>query len=589
MKKSEFKKKDKTAPKKSGQKKKRKGIKIVIILLLVLAAVMGLIVAARAQKAKAASADAKEVRTATVGKRDITSELSSSGTISPKDTYDITSLVEGEVIAADFEEGDQVEKGQVLYQIDTSSMESELTSVSNSLERAQENYATALDDYNEAQNDYSGNSYKSTETGYLKTLYIKAGDKVSAGTKIADIYDDKIMKIKLPFLSGEAAMIGVGNGAYLTLTDTGEMLGGTVTAVSNMDVTLTGGRIVRYVTIEVANPGGLTTDMAATAMINDFTCSMEATFEPSVETVMTADISSSVEVGAMLVNEGDYVGRGAAIFSIESKSAEKLIRSYKEAVEKAEESLESAKNKVESTQDTYDNYTITAPISGQVITKNIKTGDKIAKSSSGSTTLAVIYDMSNYTFEMSVDELDVKEVKVGQNVVITADAVSGKTFSGTVTNVSLQSSYSNGVTNYPVTVTLTDGTDELLPGMNVDGVIILEEVSGVVAVPADALMRGNKVYVKDDTVKEAQGNIPAGFKAVDVETGLISDDYVEIKSGISEGDVVYVAESSVSSSYNMMGGMPGQMGGPGGQMPGGGSNGGSGNSRGGGSGGGRPN
>lgn len=581
MKKFEFKKKDKTG------KKKRKGKKIVIILLIVLAAVMGVMAMVREQKAKTASTGAKEVRTATVGKRDITSELSSSGTISPKDTYDITSLVEGEVIAADFEEGDQVEKGQVLYQIDTSSMESELTSASNSLVRAQENYATALDDYNEVQSDYSGNSYKSTEAGYLKTLYIKAGDKVSAGTKIADIYDDKIMKIKLPFLSGEAAMIGVGNDAYLTLTDTGEVLGGTVTAVSSMDVTLTGGRIVRYVTIEAANPGGLTTDMAATAIVNDFTCSMEAAFEPTVETVMTADISSGVEIGAMLVNEGDYVSRGTPIFSIESKSAEKLIRSYKEALEKAEESFESAKSKVESTRDTYDNYTITAPISGQVITKNIKAGDKISKSSSGSTTLAVIYDMSSYTFEMSVDELDVKEVEVGQSVVVTADAVSGKTFSGTVTNVSLQSSYSNGVTNYPVTVTLSDGTDELLPGMNVDGVIILEEVSDVIAVPADALMRGNKVYVKDDTVKEAQGNIPAGFKEVLVETGLISDDYVEIKSGLAEGDEVYVAESSVSSTTGMMGGMPGggmgEMGAPGGGMPGGG-----GNNRGG-AGGGRPN
>ncbi|EFC94303.1 hypothetical protein CLOSTHATH_07529, partial [Hungatella hathewayi DSM 13479] len=266
--------------------------------------------------------------------------------------------------------------------------------------------------------------------------------------------------------------------------------------------------IVRYVTIEAANPGGLTTDMAATATIGDFICSSEGTFEPTLETVMNADISSSVEVGKLLVNEGDYVGRGTPVFSMESKSAEKLLRTYKDSVEKAEETLESARNKVDSTQDNYDNYTITAPISGQVITKNVKAGDKVAKSNSGSTTLAVIYDMSGYTFEMSVDELDVKEVAVGQSVVITADAVSGKTFSGTVTNVSLQSSYSNGVTNYPVTVTLNDGMDELLPGMNVDGVIILDQASDVLTVPADALMRGNKVYVKDGTVTEAQGNIP---------------------------------------------------------------------------------
>ena len=182
----------------------------------------------------------------------------------------------------------------------------------------------------------------------------------------------------------------------------------------------------------------------------------------------------------------------------------------------------------------------------------MKAGDNITRSSSESTTLAVIYDMSGYTFEMSVDELDVSNVKVGQSVVVTADAVEGKTFSGTVTNVSLQGSYSNGVTNYPVTVTLNDGMDELLPSMNVDGVIIIDQVQDVLAIPVDALMRGNKVYVKDESVTEAQGNVPAGFRAVEVTTGLISDEYVEITSGLEEGQEVYVAESTVDSSSAMM-------------------------------------
>jgi HlyD family secretion protein len=180
--------------------------------------------------------------------------------------------------------------------------------------------------------------------------------------------------------------------------------------------------------------------------------------------------------------------------------------------------------------------------------------------------------MSNYTFEMLVDELDVKSVKAGQSVNITADAVSGKTFSGTVTNVSLQSSTSNGVTNYPVTVTLNDGLDELLPGMNVDGVIILDEAKDVIAIPADSLMRGNTVYVKDDSVKEKIGNVPAGFRSVEVSAGLISKDYVEIKSGLTEGEEVYVAQSSVEKTSNNM--MPGGMGGMGGITGGGGPGGG---------------
>ena len=285
-------------------------------------------------------------------------------------------------------------------------------------------------------------------------------------------------------------------------------------------------------------------------------------------------------------------------------------------------------------QETYDNYTITAPISGQVITKNVKAGDKIDRSSSSSTsTLAVIYDLSEVTFEMSVDELDVANVKVGQSVEVTADAVEGETFTGTVTNVSLQSSYSNGVTNYPVTVTLDD-TGSLLPGMNVDAKIILDSSENALVVPASALMRGNRVYVKkssdstentdtqrngssdnagdadserknhgdgtqnadsadrqpdagaetsgsskdsgtDNSSSKSTGsgkpgssNVPDGFEAVQVTTGIINDDYVEILSGLSEGDEVYISSDSGSSTQtNQM--QMGGMGGPGGDMGGG--------------------
>ena len=152
---------------------------------------------------------------------------------------------------------------------------------------------------------------------------------------------------------------------------------------------------------------------------------------------------------------------------------------------------------------------------------------------------------------------------------ITADAVEGETFTGTVTNVSLQSSYSNGVTNYPVTVTLDD-TGSLLPGMNVDAKIILDSSENALVIPASALMRGNRVYVKKSTGsgKSGSSNVPDGFEAVQVTTGIINDDYVEILSGLSEGDEVYISSDSGSSTQtNQM--QMGGMGGPGGDMGGG--------------------
>ena len=365
-----------------GRKGRKKWVKPLVILLIIGAAAAAAMTF-RGMKAKAATAQAQSHNTASAERRDISSELSSSGTLKAKDTYSITSMVEGEVLSAGFEEGDQVEKDQVLYEIDKSSMESQLTSSVNSLSRSQSSYEDALEDYNDALGDYSGNTYKATDTGYIKELYISAGDKVSGNTKLADVYSDDVMEIRIPFLSGEAAMIGAGMPAAVTLTDTGEQVAGTVKAVANQETVLTGGRLVRVVTIQVQNPGGLTTSLRATAQIGEFIGSEDGAFEASVDTTMNADLSTSVEVESLLVNVGDYVTKGTPVFKMTDKSADKLIQSYKDALDKAEESVESAQNKLDSTQDSYDNYTIKAPISGQVITKNFKVGQRKAHRTHG--------------------------------------------------------------------------------------------------------------------------------------------------------------------------------------------------------------
>lgn len=626
---------EKVAAEKKRKKRKGKSGRIVIVLIVVLAVLLGGFFLYKKKTTSQKRQGDQSVSTATVKRTDISSELTASSALSPKDTYEVTSLVEGEVIEANFEEGDVVEKGQVLYRIDASSMDSDMSSAETSLQRAKESAQTAQSDYTEETARIAGNTYRSTASGYIKTLYIKEGDKVNNGTKIADLYDDSVMKITVPFLSGEAAEINVGDEAAVTLEDTGEEISGTVTIVSSMEETLSGGRLVKNVTVEVSNPGGLTTDTAASVTVDGFVCSAEGTFTAKTETTLSVELSGnkSLEIENLLIHEGSYVDKNSDLFQVTAKTAEEYLKEFKDAVESADDSLENAENKLSNTQDSVDDYTITAPISGTVITKNAKVGDKISKSSSGTTTMAVIYDLSTMTLEMSVDELDVSSVKVGQSVEITADAVEGETFTGTVTNVSLQSSYSNGVTNYPVTVTLDD-TGSLLPGMNVDAKIILDSSGNALVIPASALMRGNRVYVKKssdstenadtqrndssdnvgdadserknhgdgtlnadsvdrqpDAGAEASGsskgsgtdnsssksngsgksgssNVPDGFEAVQVTTGIINDDYVEILSGLSEGDEVYISSDSGSSTQtNQM--QMGGMGGPGGDMGGG--------------------
>ena len=506
------------------------------------------------------------VPTAIVTKQDITSEISSSGTITPKDTYNITALISGDIIAADFNIGDTVSKDQVLYQIDKSSIESDINSSNNSLSKANTGYASATKDYEKAKSEFSGNLYRSTRRGYIKELSIQSGDKISGGTKLATIYNDNVMNIRIPFLSPEAQNITAGMTGTLTLTETGEQIEGRVLSVSSMDQILDGGRLVRNVTFEVTNPGGLTDKTTANATVGEMTSTGDGTFEASTNVDMSADLAEGVEIEKVLVNVGDFVEVGTPIFKMTSESADKLLKTYRDAVDTAQGNVDAAKKGVDTAKKTYDEYTIKSPIAGKVISKNYKVGDKVGSSGSNkATTMAVIYDMSSYTFKMSVDEKDITKVQSGQKVRIKSDAFPDQDYSGTVTNVSLESTSQNGVSTYPVTITL-DETYNLLPGMNVDGYITLESAKDALTIPSGALMRGNKVYVKDTTATEQKadagesagggdGLIPAGFREVTVTTGVINADFVQITSGLNEGDEVYVDESASMDAAAGMDGM----------------------------------
>ena len=535
--------------------RKKKKTVIIAAAAFVLLAAAGT-AALRSSGRSAGTGRGTAVMTAPVTRQDISSRLSSSGVLKPRNSYQVSSLAEGEITSADFEVGDQVEKGQVLYRIDVSSMEEEMKAAQNSAERAARNLEEAQKDYSRAQGRFNDGIFRSGDSGYIKKIYIKAGETVSSGTKIADIEDDSIMRLKVPFLSAEAAAIGTGSTALVTLSSTGEQIPGTVTAVSSKDETLTGGRIVRYVTIEAANPGGLTTEQSAAASVGDYSSSLEGTFSPVVETILSADLPDSVTVEQLLVSEGDYAAKGAPIFRFDRESADKLMRSFREKLDSAKDAMDSANSKIESTKSSMNNYTITAPISGTVIRKNMKAGDKITSKGSGDGVMAVIYDLSSITFSMSIDELDISKVKTGQTVQITAEAAGDASFRGIVENVSLESANNNGITTYPVSVTVKDPKG-LLPGMNVNGKILLEASKNALVIPAASLMRGNVVYVKDPSVKAAQGEVPAGFREVTVETGIMNDEQVEVTSGLAEGDEVYLVPGaeSTAGSENMGEGM----------------------------------
>lgn len=553
----------------------RKILYVIIFILLIVFTI--LIIVNKNKKQEKTTEILKQVRE--VRKMNLTSELSGSGMLKPKDSYTITSLVEGQVIDVQFDVGDKVEKGQLLLTIDSSSAERSIVTASASLAQAKDSYDKAKKEYDEVEEDYSDNTFKSPYSGYLRTISIKNGDKINSKTEIATIIDDSVMTIKVPFLSTEAQYIRNGQMAYLILQETGEAITGVVKSVAKEKQVIDSGALVSYVTINCNNPGGLTTSNTAVGVVDGIYSLQDASFEVDINKTITFNDGEDVVVEKLLVDEGGYVKIGDPLFKVTDGTMINIISSKKNSYLSAKNNLIKAEASYEDALDDFNEYYITAPIEGTVISKNAKVGDKVQNKSSSTTTLAEIYDLSELTFDMDIDELDISNVKLGQSVVVQADAFNNQKFTGTITNISLVYSSSNGVTNYPVTVTITD-TGSLMPGMNVDAYVILSEAEDATVIPSDALQRGNVVYVLNSSETITSGNYstegisdrvknntPEGFTAVKVTTGISNENFIQITDGLSVGDQVYVTESSSSNQQFNFGG-PGGMGGMGGGMGG---------------------
>ena len=600
----------KEIPKRIKKTPKKKLIIIGVIIAAVIIALILCIVRLGGHKK-----ESNEYQTAQTELRSITRSVSASSIIEANDTYNVTALVTGEILTDTFNEGDTVKKDDVLYTIESSDVENKLTQAENALEKARQDFTDAvkkrsdtiaanninkansndsvtkaMNSVKTAETNYNNLTIKSDYTGVVKEVLVKNGDSVGDGTKLAKVEDTRKLKIQLPFNEADIGAITVGSTAELTLTSSGDKLWGSVTQVSSASVTTSAHAIVRYVTVTVDNPGALTDSEMAAAVINGVACSDLGTFEYVDSGYITSKVSG--KIGEIYLSENDYVRTGQTVGYITSdnvvtsynnakieldsayRSLEKAVMdsdtySFDSNVNSARMSVENAEISLEDAQKNLDDYTIKAPIDGTIITKNKKAGEKLEQGTANTEPMAIIYDMSVLKVSLTIDESDIHNIEMGQSVSITADAVEGR-FTGEVTKVGIDGTSSNGVTTYPVEISITEYGD-LLPGMNVDCEIQIEAVEDVIAVPVSAIQRGNTVYVKGRKTDD-NDKAPDGFYSQKVETGVSDSVYIEIKDGLKEGDeiVTSITPSGVEAQGEQIQEMPGMGGMMGGGMPSGG-------------------
>ena len=346
-------------------KRNWKKITAVVCVAAVAAAVL---LPKNSKKAVQASTQYME---AALERRDITNTFSGSGTISAANTYTVKSLVKGTVLTADFEVGDTIEKGTVLYTIDSSDVATSVEKAQLALEQAQRSY----DDTADAQ------YIRSIIGGTVASIKVKAGDYVTAGQEIATVRDDSSLLLTLEFPAADASGFAVGQAAEVILNGTFETLSGTVQAVAGTDTISSGNLLVRTVTIAVKNNGSLTTAQAASAIINGVSALASARFDYQHQQTVTATTSGTV--AAVCVKEGTAIEANTAIVQLSGTELSRQVQS-------AADSLLNAQLSMSDTQKQMENYTITSPISGTVIQKNVKAGDTVGTDTTASETLCKI-------------------------------------------------------------------------------------------------------------------------------------------------------------------------------------------------------
>lgn len=237
---------------------------------------------------------------------------------------------------------------------------------------------------------------------------------------------------------------------------------------------------------------------------------------------------------------GQTVQKGTVLVVLSSEDVENKIAL-------AKSTYTSADNELSKLVEQKKAYTITSPVNATVMQKMYKKGERIQAGAQ----ICILYDLSALKVSLSIDELNILQVKQGQKVTMQSDAVEGAVFEGTVSQVGSAGTNANGVTTYSVSVTLLEkGT--LLAGMNVSASIEVGSVQDVLSVPVGAVQRGNVVYVKtadqEQTSSASGKTVPEGYKPVYVETGITDGTYIEIVAGLQEGDIVLVYETSVEET-----------------------------------------
>ena len=507
----------------SRQRRKRKVLITVVSIVAAVAVVLFAGVSILQRTVRNQFGSQAEVLAATVTTGTISTTVSGSGSLTDTDMLNVTVPSGVEITEILVQRNDTVAEGDVLAMVDMSTVTSAMASLQTQIESLDRQLA-------QAEADQVDETILAGVSGTVKYIFADTGSKV-----LDTMYDygalalialDEYMSVDI-----QTRLLSRGDEVRIWLADSTK-IDGTVEQVRDGIATVVfHGEGVNYgQTVTVYNS------------IGDKIGEGQTYLHSALKVSGYAGTISQIHVSA-----GDQVTADTLLFTLEetsySANYETLLRSRAEKEEALLELMAIQKNGA-----------ILATADGSIYSVDY---------TDGGTSVATISKDESMTVTISVDESDILSLELGQEVDVYVTSVSDEAFTGELTQINRTSSTSG---TYSAVITL-DKEEGMLSGMTASISVKIEGVENALLIPVDALQQTSTstyVYTTYDESTQQYGG------KVEVEIGLQNSSYVEIVSGLSEGDTVYYTEKS--SVNNMFGGMGdfggmGGMGSGGGEMP----------------------
>ncbi len=239
-----------------------------------------------------------------------------------------------------------------------------------------------------------------------------------------------------------------------------------------------------------------------------------------------------------LISANDYESA-----KLSYEQAVQQVKIQQQAVEKARTNLGYA--------------TITSPIDGVILSKEVEEGQTVASAMTTPTLFNIAQDLTDMRVIADIDEADIGGVVEGQRVTFTVDAFPDDVFNGTVTQVRQEATTESNVVTYEVVISAPNDDLKLKPGLTANVTIYTLEKNNVLAVPSKALrfMPSDAILSDGETIEDVEAKNKLWtregktFKAHAVEIGTTNGTLTEIVSGISEGTEI-LTDFNISNMQN---------------------------------------